>query len=45
MVIVLAMPLVGIGFYQLQPAIAQQQQPEVNLTSTEKESLLDGIVE
>jgi pimeloyl-ACP methyl ester carboxylesterase len=38
-----AILLVGISFFQLQPIITQAQQPESNLTSTDKQSLLDGI--
>jgi len=35
--------LVGIGLNQLQIGNAQQQQPQVNVTSTEQQHLLDGI--
>ena len=38
-----AILLVGISFLQLQPIIAQVQPSEANLTSTDKQSLLDGI--
>ena len=33
----------GVGLSQVQIVIAQQQQPQANLTSTEQQPLLDGI--
>ena len=35
--------LIGNGLNQPHAALAQQQQPQVNLTSTEQQHLLDGI--
>ena len=43
LLIVTAILLVGIGFLQLQPIIAQVQPSEANLTSADKQGLLDGI--
>ena len=38
-----AILVVGLSFLQLQPIIAQVQPSEANLTSADKQSLLDGI--
>ena len=42
-VIAVSISLIGICLSQVQIVIAQQQQPQVNLTSTEQQHLLDGI--
>ena len=42
-IVTISISLIGIGLSQVQIVFAQQQQPQANLTSTEKQRLLNGI--
>ena len=42
-IVTISISLIGIGLSQVQIVFAQQQQPQANLTSTEKQHLLNGI--
>jgi pimeloyl-ACP methyl ester carboxylesterase len=43
LIVTLTISLIGIGLTKVQIGTAQQQQPQANLTSTEKQHLQDGI--
>ena len=43
LIVIAIISVFGVGLSQVQIVIAQQQQPQANLTSTEQKHLLDGI--